>query len=70
MFSQDRAMDNLQFAPPIYIAVRIEHSVPSKIKDVVCSEPSGRVHAFVMFAGALVMMSIYLYYGSVENLKN
>jgi len=67
MFSQDRAMAHLQFAPPIYIAVRIERSVPSKIKDVVFSEPSGRLHAFVMFAGSLVMVSIYLYYGILRD---
>jgi hypothetical protein len=36
--------------------------MPSKIRDVVFSEPSGRLHAFVMFAGSLVMLSIYIYY--------
>lgn len=36
--------------------------MPSKIKAVVCSEPSGRLNALVMFAGAFVMSSIYLYY--------
>lgn len=36
--------------------------MPSKIKDVVFSEPSGRPHAFVMFVGSLVMLSIYVYY--------
>ena len=56
-------MDDLPFAPPIYIVDRIDRSMSSKIKDVVFSEPSGRLHAFVMFAGALVMLSIYIYYG-------
>jgi len=41
--------------------------VPSKIKAVVCSEPSGRLNAFVMFAGAFVMLSIYLYYGILRD---
>ena len=36
--------------------------MPSKIRDVVFSEPSGRSHAFVMFAGSVVMLSIYIYY--------
>jgi hypothetical protein len=31
--------------------------MPSKIRDIVFSEPSGR-----MFAGSLVMLSIYIYY--------
>ncbi|WP_136591209.1 hypothetical protein [Salinigranum halophilum] len=34
----------------------------SKIKEIVFSEPSGRIHAFVMVAGSLVMLSIYIYY--------
>ena len=34
----------------------------SKIKSVVFSEPSGRGHAFVMFAGSIVMGSIYMYF--------
>jgi len=33
--------------------------VPSKIKDVVFSEPSGRAQAFVMFAASFMMISIY-----------
>jgi hypothetical protein len=60
-------MDDLPFAPPIYIVDRIDRSMPSKIKDVVFSEPSGRLHAFVMFAGALVMLSIYIYYGILRD---
>jgi hypothetical protein len=36
--------------------------MPSKIRDIVFSEPSGRLHALVMFAGSLVMLSIYIYY--------
>lgn len=34
----------------------------SQIKSVVFSEPSGRGHAFVMFAGSIVMGSIYMYF--------
>lgn len=33
--------------------------MPSKIKDVVFSEPSGRAQAFVMFAASFMMISIY-----------
>lgn len=36
--------------------------MPSEISDAVLSEPSGRPHAHVMFAGAFVMSSIYLYF--------
>ncbi|GAB3317691.1 hypothetical protein [Haloplanus salinarum] len=36
--------------------------MPSKVGTVVFSEPSGRLHALVMFAGAFAMSSIYLYY--------
>lgn len=36
--------------------------MPSKIKGTVFSEPSGRLNAFVMFGGALVMLSIFVYY--------
>lgn len=36
--------------------------MPSRIRDVVFGEPSGRGHAFVMFAGSLAMLSIYVYY--------
>jgi hypothetical protein len=37
--------------------------MPSRVSDVVFSEPSGRRHAFVMFAGALVLAGLYVYYG-------
>lgn len=33
--------------------------MPSKIKDVVFSEPSGRAQAFVMFAASFMIISIY-----------
>lgn len=36
--------------------------MPSKIKDIVFSEPGGRSTAVVMFAGSLVMLSIFVYY--------
>jgi hypothetical protein len=49
-------------ASPIYIVAEIDHSVPSKIRAVVFSEPSGRLNALVMFAGSFAMLSIYLYY--------
>jgi hypothetical protein len=41
--------------------------VPSKIKEIVFSEPSGRSHAFVMVTGSLVMLSIYIYYGVLRD---
>jgi hypothetical protein len=47
---------------PIYIVARIDKSVPSKIRAVVFSEPSGRLNALVMFASSFAMLSIYLYY--------
>jgi hypothetical protein len=36
--------------------------MPSKLREVVFSEPSGTIHAFVMIGGSLVMLSIYVYY--------
>jgi hypothetical protein len=36
--------------------------MPSKIKEIVFSEPSGGINAFVMFAGSLTMVSIYVYF--------
>ena len=36
--------------------------MPSKIKDVVFSEPSGRAQGFVMFASAIAMASVYVYF--------
>ncbi|WP_135364383.1 hypothetical protein [Halosimplex halophilum] len=36
--------------------------MPSRVEEVVFSEPPGRVHALVMFSGALAMLSIYVYY--------
>lgn len=36
--------------------------MPSTIKDIVFSEPSGRGQAFVMFAGSIIMGSIYMYF--------
>jgi hypothetical protein len=41
--------------------------MPSRIKDVVFSEPSGRRQAFVMFASSLAMFSIYIYYGVLRD---
>ena len=41
--------------------------MPSKIEDVVFSEPSGRLTAFVMFAGSLVMLSIYVYFDIIHD---
>ncbi|MCY4732640.1 hypothetical protein KY092_19045 [Natronomonas gomsonensis] len=41
--------------------------MPSRIKDVVFSEPFGRRQAFVMFAGALAILSIYVYYGVLRD---
>ncbi|AUV83481.1 hypothetical protein C2R22_19050 [Salinigranum rubrum] len=36
--------------------------MPSTVSDVLFSEPSGRRHAAVMFSGALVLLSLYVYY--------
>jgi hypothetical protein len=36
--------------------------MPSKLKEIVFSEPSGGINAFVMFAGSLAMVSIYVYF--------
>jgi hypothetical protein len=35
--------------------------MPSYIEAVLFSEPSGRYHAFMMFAGALIFSSLYAY---------
>lgn len=37
--------------------------MPSTVSDVLFSEPSGRRHALVMFAGALLFLGLYAYYG-------
>lgn len=37
--------------------------MPSKIEAVLFSEPSGRWSAVVMFAGALLFLSSYVYFG-------
>ncbi|KAA9396148.1 hypothetical protein Har1130_16345 [Haloarcula sp. CBA1130] len=42
----------------------------SKIKDAVFSEPSGRVHALVMFASSLAMLSIYIYYDILRGVSD
>jgi hypothetical protein len=44
--------------------------MPSKIRAIVFSEPSGRLHAFVMFAGSLVMLSIYIYYDILRSVPD
>jgi hypothetical protein len=36
--------------------------MPSTVSDVLFSEPSGRRHAVVMFAGALVLLGLHAYY--------
>ena len=41
--------------------------MPSSINDAVFGEPSGRQHAFVMFAGSLVMVGIYSYYDLIRD---
>lgn len=41
---------------------RLVGSMPSTVRDVLFSEPSGRRAAIVMFAGALALSSIYGYY--------
>lgn len=35
----------------------------SKVSEVVFSEPSGRRSALIMFSGAFVFASLYVYYG-------
>lgn len=37
--------------------------MPSKVRDLVLSEPSGRPAAAVMFSGALVFVGLYVYFG-------
>lgn len=37
--------------------------MPSKIEDVLFSEPSGRWNAAVMFAGSLLFFGAYVYFG-------
>lgn len=37
--------------------------MPSIIRKAVLSEPSGRRHASVLFAGSLALLSVYIYYG-------
>ena len=37
--------------------------MPSIISDVLFSDPSGRRHAVVMFSGALLFSSLYVYNG-------
>jgi len=44
--------------------------MPSKIKDVVFSEPGGRRNAFVMFASSLAMLSIYIYYDVLRDVSS
>jgi hypothetical protein len=44
-------------------SVIIARSMPSRITDAVFSEPSGRRHASVMFATALVFTGLYAYSG-------
>ncbi|WP_380680532.1 hypothetical protein [Salinigranum sp. GCM10025319] len=39
--------------------------MPSRVSDVVFSEPSGCRHAIVMFAGALAFAGLYVYYGII-----
>lgn len=44
--------------------------MPSKIKDVVFSEPSGRAQAFVMFVASFTMVSIYIYYDVLRGVSS
>ncbi|QKG93684.1 hypothetical protein EXE43_09755 [Halorubrum sp. SS5] len=37
--------------------------MPSRISEVVFSEPSGGLNAYAMFASSLLMASIYVYFG-------
>ncbi|WP_435144997.1 hypothetical protein [Halobaculum sp. P14] len=36
--------------------------MPSRFEDALWSEPSGRLHGLVLFAGSAVFTSIYVYY--------
>ncbi len=38
--------------------------MPSTVREVVFSEPSGRNHAAVMFSSALFFSSLYVYHGT------
>jgi hypothetical protein len=60
-------LDGVYFATAIYIVGGIDYLMPSRIKDVVFSEPSGRRQAAVMFASSLAMLSIYIYYGVLRD---
>ncbi|WP_435358311.1 hypothetical protein [Haloarchaeobius sp. DFWS5] len=42
----------------------------SKIKDVVYSEPAGRLTAFGMLAGSLVLASTYIYYDLLHDVSS
>ena len=66
----DRDRTAFECATPIYRAWGIPRSVPSKINDVVFSEPSGRVQALAMFAGSLAMASIYVYFGVLRGVPS
>jgi hypothetical protein len=44
--------------------------MPSIIDQTVFSEPSGRTHAFVMFASSLVMLSIYIYFNILRGVPD
>ncbi|MFC7255176.1 hypothetical protein ACFR97_16985 [Haloplanus litoreus] len=39
--------------------------MPSKLSAVIFSQPSGRTHALVMFAGSLVFLGLYVYSGVI-----
>lgn len=40
--------------------------MPSKIDEIVFSEPSGRPHALIQFSGALVLLSLYVFFTVVQ----
>ena len=44
--------------------------MPSKIKEVVFSEPTGRAQAFVMFASSAVMVSIFIYFDILSGVSS
>ncbi|WP_128478164.1 hypothetical protein [Halorussus pelagicus] len=44
--------------------------MPSKVKDVVFSEPAGKRNAFVMFGSSLAMLSIYIYYDVLRDVSS
>ena len=46
---------------------RVVRRMPSAVTEALFSEPSGRRHALVTFAGVAVFTSVYVYYGVLRD---